>query len=290
MQYRHAFHAGNFADVHKHIALLQLLESLQKKAKGFLYLDTHAGEGLYDLAGADARHSAESETGFARLQGAVLTGSAGTGTHAAIRHYLEAVARVRAASSNPHHYPGSPLLAALALRDVDAAICVESQAPIARALQRALDQLHSLVTPRVITGDGYHEIKAQLPPPSRRGLILIDPPYESADEERHLAAALAEGLTRFETGTFALWYPIKKRHDTDLWLARVIRGITRPTLAAEFCLHAPDHGAGLNGSGMLVVNPPWRFDTDARAWQSQLEGLLGASGGSRVLWLVREGA
>jgi 23S rRNA (adenine2030-N6)-methyltransferase len=289
MQYRHVFHAGNFADVHKHITLLQLLESLKKKAKGFLYLDTHAGEGIYDLSGADARHSAESEAGFGRLQGA-LSGSTRSSTHAAIRHYLEAVAHVRDASGNPHLYPGSPLLTALALRDVDAAICVESEAPIARALQRALAQLHASVTPRVLISDGYHEVKVQLPPPSRRGLILIDPPYETPDEERHLAAALAEGLTRFETGTFAVWYPIKQRHDTDLWLARVIRGIARPTLAAEFCLHAPDHGAGLNGSGMLVVNPPWQFDTDTRAWQTQLEGLLDAGGGSRVRWLVREGA
>lgn len=89
---------------------------------------------------------------------------------------------------------------------------------------------------------------------------------------------------------FAIWYPIKKRHDSDLWLARVVRGITRPVLTAEFCLHAPDHTAGLNGSGMLVVNPPWRFDADAAAWQPALERLLGASGGSRVHWLVRETA
>jgi 23S rRNA (adenine2030-N6)-methyltransferase len=288
MQYRHAFHAGNFADVHKHIALLQLIESLKKKAKGFLYLDTHAGEGLYDLSGGEASHSAESEAGIARLDAARR--SAPGNLHPAIVHYLDTMARVRQASGNPNHYPGSPLLAAVNLRDVDAMICVESQAPIARALQRSLDQLHPLLSPRVLTGDGYHEVKAQLPPSSRRGLVLIDPPYESADEERQLAAALAEGLVRFETGTFAIWYPIKQRHDTDLWVARVVRGIARPTLTAEFCLHAADHGAGLNGSGMLVVNPPWQFDAGIRAWQPQLEKLLGATGGSRLRWLVREGA
>jgi 23S rRNA (adenine2030-N6)-methyltransferase len=288
MQYRHVFHAGNFADVHKHIALLQLIGALQKKAKGFLYLDTHAGEGLYDLGGADARQSAESEAGITRLESAAAGLAAGA-THPAIRRYLDAIRQVRSATGHARLYPGSPLLAALALREVDSAICVESQAPIARALQRALDQLHTAVPRRVLIGDGYHEVKAQLPPPSRRGLILIDPPYESADEERHLATALADGLLRFETGTFAVWYPIKKRHDTDLWLGRVVRGITRPTLATEVCLHAADHGAGLNGSGMLVVNPPWQFDTDVRAWQLQLERLLGASGGSRLRWLVRQG-
>jgi 23S rRNA (adenine2030-N6)-methyltransferase len=287
MQYKHVFHAGNFADVHKHIALLQLIEALQKKAKGLLYLDTHAGEGLYDLGGVDARQGAESEAGIARLEAA----AAGTphAAHPAIGRYLKAIAQVRSATGNARLYPGSPLLGALALREVDSAICVESQAPISRALQRALEQQPLPTTrPRVLLGDGYHEIKAQLPPPSRRGLILIDPPYESADEERHLATALTEGLTRFETGVFALWYPIKKRHDTDLWLARVTRGIARPTLTIEFCLHAADHGAGLNGSGMLVVNPPWQFGAEALAWQSQLEGLLGATGGSRMRWLVRE--
>lgn len=289
MQYRHVFHAGNFADVHKHIALLQLLASLKKKAKGFLYLDTHAGEGLYDLAGGDARHSAESEAGIARLERAAA--AAPGELPEAIRHYLEVVHSIRQATGSTRApYPGSPLLAAASLRAVDTAICVESVAPVSRALQRALEHgvPASAALPRVVHGDGYQALRAHLPPASRRGLVLIDPPYEAGDEERQITAALHDGLERFETGLFAVWYPIKKRHDSDLWLARVLRGITRPALAAEFCLHAPDHAAGLNGSGMLVVNPPWRFDQDIAAWQPRLERLLDATGGSRVHWLVRE--
>ena len=287
MQYRHSFHAGNFADVHKHIALLQLVEALQKKAKGFQYLETHAGEGLYDLRGPDARHSAESDAGIRRLEQQLAHHP--DRSHPAIGHYVEIVERIRRGHAG-HVYPGSPMLVAAQLRDADQAICVESQPQVARALQRNFEHSAALfaLTPRVVSGDGYHEIRRHLPPPSRRGLVLIDPPYESADEEQRIASALAAGLERFETGVFAVWYPIKKQYDTDLWLARVTRGIGRPTLAAEMCVSAPDHAAGLNGSGMLVVNPPWQFDSDAGEWQDALHHLLGGSAGSTVRWLVHE--
>jgi 23S rRNA (adenine2030-N6)-methyltransferase len=289
MQYRHSFHAGNFADVHKHIALLQLIETLQKKAKGFLFLDTHAGEGLYDCSGPDARHGAESEAGIRRLEARVA--GMHEKPHPAIRLYLDAVDRIRRAHGNaPQLYPGSPLLAASRLREADQVICVEMQPQVARALQRAIERSATLLatTPRVVSGDGYNEVKSQLPPQLRRGLTLIDPPYEAADEEQQITAALLAGLERFETGVFAIWYPIKKQHDSDLWLARVTRGVQRPTLAAELCVSPPDHAAGLNGSGMLVVNPPWHFDSDAGEWQAQLHDLLGGSGGASVRWLVHE--
>ncbi|HTQ36615.1 MAG TPA: 23S rRNA (adenine(2030)-N(6))-methyltransferase RlmJ [Steroidobacteraceae bacterium] len=289
MQYRHGFHAGNFADVHKHIALLQLIGALQRKAKGFLCLETHAGEGLYDLAAADARQGAESDAGILRLQRQLAQSSAAI--HPAIKHYMDAVRRIREHCGEALRlYPGSPLLAAAQLREADQEVCVEAQPQAARALQRAFDRTAALLAtaPRVVTGDGYQQLRSLLPPPSRRGLVLVDPPYESADEEQQVAAALAAGLARFETGVFAVWYPIKKQHDSDLWLARVTRGIERPTLAAELCTAAPDHAAGLNGSGLLVVNPPWQFDSEAARWQAGLHELLGGTGGSTVRWLVHE--
>ena len=289
MQYRHSFHAGNFADVHKHIALLALISALQKKAKGFLFLDTHAGEGLYDLAGADARRSTESEAGVSRLLEA--TQQAAGPLNPAIQSYLQALATLRERlGGGTHAYPGSPLLSATALREGDQCVFVEALAQQARALQRVLDQpaLQVRAQVRVVAGDGYQQLKALMPPVQRRGLVLIDPPYEDPDEERLIAAAFAEALTRFETGVYALWYPIKKQHDTDLWLARITRGIQQPVVAIEMCVTEPDSAVGLNGSGMLVINPPWQFDVDAALWQPQLHDLLGGKSGTRVHWLVNE--
>jgi 23S rRNA (adenine2030-N6)-methyltransferase len=127
-----------------------------------------------------------------------------------------------------------------------------------------------------------------MPPAQRRGLVLIDPPYENADEEKHIAGAFGEALSRFETGVYALWYPIKKQHDTDLWLARITRGIEQPVVAIELCVTEPDSTVGLNGSGMLVINPPWQFEAGAARWQPQLHDLLGGKSGTRIQWLVNE--
>jgi 23S rRNA (adenine2030-N6)-methyltransferase len=288
MQYRHVFHAGNFADVHKHVALLALIALLQKKAKGFLYLDTHAGAGLYDLHDPDARRGGESAGGIALLGAAAAPRS--IDTDPAITRYLEVLARLRTATGETHGYPGSPLLAAAQLRGVDRAICVESQAQQARALQRAITSAAPALgtTPRVVTGDGYAQLKALVPPPERRALVLVDPPYEQADEAAQIATALAAALLRFDTGVYALWYPIKRQRDTELWLTRLIRGISRPVLAIELLRHPADSTAGLNGSGMLVINPPWQFDEEAALWQVQLHDRLGAQGGSSVRWLVHE--
>ncbi|MEO8315649.1 MAG: 23S rRNA (adenine(2030)-N(6))-methyltransferase RlmJ [Pseudomonadota bacterium] len=275
--------------MHKHIALLQLIKALQKKVKGFLYVDTHAGEGLYDLASADASHSGESDAGITLLERNLAQDP--DAANAAIQDYVDIVERIRRDHGNKRSlYPGSPLLAATQLRAVDQAVCVESHAQTARALQRVLEHSANLIPsmPRVVHGDGYREIRAQLPPALRRGLTLIDPPYEAADEEHQINDALLQGLTRFETGVFAIWYPIKKQYDTDLWLARILRGIAKPTVAIELCLRPPDNTAGLNGSGLMVVNPPWQFDTDAAAWQPGLHALLGGSAGSLVKWLINE--
>ena len=288
MQYRHSFHAGNFADVHKHVALLALIGALRKKAKGFLFLDTHAGEGLYDLNSVDARRSAESEAGVTRLLAAAK--SAGT-LAGPIQEYLDVLTTLRERlGGGASMYPGSPLLAANSLREVDQCVFVETLSQQARALQRVFDTpaLQLRAAARVVAGDGYQQLKALMPPVQRRGLVLIDPPYENTDEEKQIANAFGEALTRFETGVYALWYPIKKQHDTDLWLARITRGIEQPVVAIEMCVTEPDSAVALNGSGMLVINPPWQFEADAARWQPQLHDLLGGKSGTRVQWLVNE--
>jgi 23S rRNA (adenine2030-N6)-methyltransferase len=287
MQYRHSFHAGNFADVHKHVALLALMQALQRKAKGFLYLDTHAGGGLYDLRSEPARRGGEADGGIARLTAA----DAAAARTPELAAYLAAIARLRTATGTAT-YPGSPLLAAATLRDVDRATCVEFIAQEARHLTRALDAIAGLThgKVRVETGDGYAALAAQLPPKERRALVLIDPPYESADEFARLSEALAEALRRFDSGVYAVWFPVKRQRDTDLWLARMARVLEQPTLVAQLWLHPRDTAVGLNGSGLLIVNPPWQADVRLAQWQEELRERLGgdAGSGSDVRWLVNE--
>jgi 23S rRNA (adenine2030-N6)-methyltransferase len=285
MQYRHAFHAGNFADVHKHVALLALHAALARKDKGYFHLDTHSGSGLYDLKGEQARRGNESSAGVERLQDITAPRSP------EIAQYLEALARVRS-SSGAHTYPGSPMLSASVLRPVDRGVCVEFVAQESRQLQRALDAsfLPGANRLRVEAGDGYQRLVASMPPLERRALVLIDPPYEEADEFARILAVLPEALRRLDSAVIAVWFPLKRQRDTDLWLAKVSRSITQPTLAAQLWLHPRDTAAGLNGSGLLVVNPPWHFDQRAAQWQEELRELLGGGvdSGSDVRWIVNE--
>lgn len=282
MKYRHSFHAGNFADVHKHIALLALLSALQTKAKGFLYVDTHAASGLVDLHGEDARQGNEAAHGWLKL--ARLSPAA--------PEIVEYVLAVRAAQARfgAHHYPGSPLLAAAALREVDRGVAVESQAPAARALARSLHALAPNARMSVETGDGFTRLPALWPPRERRSLALVDPPYESPDDWARIEATVLRALERFETGVLAVWFPIKRDRELERWLARVPRFVERPALAALWWRHPLDSAVGLNGSGMLIVNPPYAASQRLAAWQQELCVLLGdgPGSGSEVRWLVHE--
>lgn len=286
MQYRHSFHAGNFADVHKHVALLALLAALQKKPKGLLYLDTHAGGGLYDLRGDEARRGGESQSGIERLQNAVPRSDE-------IQSYLASVAALRGRfDGGAHLYPGSPLLAGQALRNVDRGICIETVAQESRQLERTLRDAALSGAVRVEHGDGYERMGGLLPPPERRALVLVDPPYEDSDEYDRILQSLVTALSRFPTGVFAVWFPVKRQRDCDNWLAKVSRQVTRPLLAAMLWLHPRDSAVALNGSGMLIVNPPWQFDAACAIWQEELRQQLGGEGnsGSEVRWLVHERA
>jgi 23S rRNA (adenine2030-N6)-methyltransferase len=276
LKYRHVFHAGNFADVHKHVTVLALLEALQRKPGGLLYLDTHAGAGLYRLQSTLARRTRESASGIGRLLGRAPAAPE-------LINYLARVSEVRAPGSDLELYPGSPVLAARQLRAQDRLAAVESD-PIEAAT--LMESLRGEARAHVERGDGFARLRAWLPPPERRGLVLLDPPYEdSAQDFRHLQQALIEGLRRFETGVFCAWYPIKDLRDTDRWRAALTARLGRETLCAELWLHPTDSTAGLNGSGLLIVNPPWQIGDRMRAWLPELEALLrvGSAGGSRVL-------
>jgi 23S rRNA (adenine2030-N6)-methyltransferase len=279
MKYRHNFHAGNFADVHKHITLLALIEALERKDKGFLYLDTHAGRGLYTLGSEGAGH--ESRQGIGALVPDLRLPPE-------IAHYLAAVSALRAQAAEPQLYPGSALLAAQALRPQDRGVCFELQSPEYRALERALAPYARM---RAECGDGYKGLTSVLPPPERRALVLIDPPYEdpSADAQSALLAS-QEILRRLNNSVIALWYPIKDERALAPWLERVRQGIAAPCLLSELWLHPRDSRVALNGSGLLVINPPYQFDQRLAQWLPQLlQALHGSSeGGSGSRWLVNE--
>jgi 23S rRNA (adenine2030-N6)-methyltransferase len=280
MKYRHSFHAGNFADVHKHVTLLALLTALKKKDKGFLYLDTHAGRGSYDLSSPSAE------------------AAAGIGRFASVEHsapelcqYAALLAQFRAHPGQAHLYPGSPLIAASTLRPQDRAVLIESLGAEAHALEVSLTALaasrsDAARSVRVERGDGFERLRAWLPPPERRGLTLIDPPYEQEDFE-HVTAALLEGLRRFPTGVFAAWYPVKDQRSTARWHAACARTLQAPTLVCELWLYPRDSRVGLNGSGLLIANPPYLTLERLQAWLPELQSALavGRCGGASARML-----
>jgi 23S rRNA (adenine2030-N6)-methyltransferase len=275
VNYRHAFHAGNFADVHKHVVLLALLERLKQKPKPLLYLDTHAGRGSYDLRAEDATRGGEWREGIARLAGRPLRS-------ADLLRYLQAT---HATSATPTRYPGSPLLALDALRDGDRAVLVEQQPAEAQALKQATAGKRDVA---VVCGDGYAALKTYLPPRENRGLVLIDPPYEADSEIADAEQALRLGLSRWPNGVFALWYPIKAGAQSQRLNAALQTSGLRKLLRLELTVRPADSPIGLNGSGLVIANPPWKFDGEMREGLQELHAALQGKGESRVEWLVGE--
>jgi 23S rRNA (adenine2030-N6)-methyltransferase len=268
MKYRHQYHAGNFADVHKHVLLLEVLEALTRKDKGLLFVDTHAGRGGYSLHPGDAQHPAEWQSGVARLLAAAPR-------HAALARYRELVAQgVHGGSLD---YPGSPLLALRVLRAVDRAVFFETQRDEAGGLRKVLDAAARV---RVESADGFAGLRALLPPAERRGCVLIDPPYEERADFARVHDAIVDALQRFPTGVLLAWLPVKLRGDFDVWYASLKRGITaggpRDSLASLLWVHPPDSRAALNGSALVVVNPPYLLEQRLREWLPELREILGA--------------
>jgi 23S rRNA (adenine2030-N6)-methyltransferase len=283
MKYRHSFHAGNFADVHKHVALLALLRAMQRKDKGFLYLDTHAGAGRYDLSAPETHRGAEARHGIT-----VLLASAASGASEEINDYRDAVTALRTEFGDPHVYPGSPWLAAHTLRAQDRGICWEILPAECRALERALGGFRRM---RVECADGNQQLRAVLPSRERRCLLLIDPPYENPSAELDQAiASIVTSLQRLANCVIMLWYPIKDERTLTPWLARVEGALSAPTLSLELWVYPRDSRVGLNGSGVLVVNPPYQFGQRAALWQQELHAVLDKAplGGSTTQWLVRD--
>ncbi len=271
MKYRHSFHAGNFADVHKHVALCALLRAMQRKDKGFFYLDTHAGAGRYDLDSPDSHRGAEARHGIEALLASAPR------LHAQeLQDYCEAVAALRTTLERPRAYPGSPWLAARQLRPQDRGLCCELLPAECRSLERALGGMRRM---RILCADGYEQVAAVLPPPERRCLVLIDPPYEHPVAELQQALqAIDQILERLANAVVAIWYPIKDERELIPWLGRIERTLTAHAISLELWLYPRDSRVGLNGSGLLLINPPYRFQDRAGQWQHELQQVLDPAG------------
>ncbi len=270
MNYRHAFHAGNHTEVFKHAALVFILERLLEKPQPFAVLDTHAGIGWYDLRSEAAQKTREYEDGVAKVAGRALSSAP------AYSRLIEAM--------NPdglQAYPGSPEIVSRFLREQDRLMACELHPSDAVTLKARYRRDRRI---SVHQRDGYEAIRGLLPPPERRGLVFIDPPYEQTDEAERLALALGVGLERWSTGVFMAWYPIKDRRISDV-LSRAA-GAFPKALRAEFLPYAEDE-ASLPGSGIIVCNTPWKLDERLSALCAELSGLLGNGRGSwTVDWLT----
>lgn len=275
MNYRHAFHAGNFADCAKHALLLWMLDALQRKPAPVFVLDTHAGIGRYDLIAGDAARTGEWRDGIARL------------LHeppAPLRRYVEAVSAI--GGEGEFLYPGSPLLIYQVMREADRLACCELHPEDAAALRNLF---RGEGQAGVHLRDGYEAVRALLPPKERRGLVLIDPPYEAPGEFERVVKALQDGAARFDTGIYAVWYPIKHRAPVTTFHEAVALAGLRDVVAAEFWLRRPLDPAVLNGCGLLVRNAPFGFEAAAGEILAALaERLGGAEGGSQVLRITDE--
>jgi 23S rRNA (adenine2030-N6)-methyltransferase len=280
MNYRHAFHAGNFADVVKHATLARIVAYLKQKPAAFRVIDTHAGPGLYDLSGPEASRTGEWRAGIGKLAAVPLTPA----VRELLAPYLDAVR-----SFNPggtlQVYPGSPALVRSWLRPGDRMVACEREPVAARALAARMQGDRRI---KAIAIDGYVALNAYVPPPERRGLVLVDPPFEQADELDRLVHALAAAHRKWPGGVYLLWYPIKDAGETAAFARRLAGLAIARILRVEFSLPARGDDR-LRGAGLIVVNPPWTLHDELGVLLPALaQALGGAPGGAVLEWLAGE--
>lgn len=278
MHYRHAYHAGNFADVHKHVVLVGLLQALSRKDSPWSYLETHAGAGLYDLRSSASLKTSEAQDGIGQLHADLVFAEP-------VAAYLKAVRALNAAGEAVHIYPGSPVLAQAMLREKDRLVLCENVADVFAELRQhfARDRQTTLHE-----RDGY-ESHALLPPPEKRGLVLVDPPFERRDEFEAMEAFLVKSQARFAGGIYAFWYPLKNSFEVERFGRRIALASSKPVL--DICLDtgAPAEGQ-MRGSGLVVVNPPYRFAEEMTPVLADLAKTLslGPRAASYLTWLKQE--
>ncbi|MFA5956438.1 23S rRNA (adenine(2030)-N(6))-methyltransferase RlmJ [Hyphomicrobium sp.] len=275
MNYHHDYHAGNFADVLKHVVLARVLTYMKQKPKPFRVIDTHAGAGLYDLEGAEAAKTAEWQDGIARIFDADLPKYVAE----LLEPYLDAVRSVNGAGlkAGLKYYPGSPLIARHLMRDDDILVANE----LAEAeFQRLKQELRRAKSTTVLNIDARHAVKSLLPPKERRGLVLIDPPFEEKSEFADLATAVDDAMARFATGTYLIWYPIKDEAAADRFVAVATAKPGVEFLDVRLAVSKPFPGLGLTASGVLVLNPPFVLRAELETLMPCLESYLAEGSGS----------
>jgi 23S rRNA (adenine2030-N6)-methyltransferase len=260
MNYRHAYHAGNFADVVKHLALVAILQHLRKKDTAFGVFDTHAGRGLYDLDSLEAKRTGEANRGIRRILG--LKGATPT-----LSSYLEVVR-----GEGYERYPGSPRIAARLLRERDRLVAIEMHPEDAAALRQSLSPFPQA---RVLEGDGYRLLAGLIPPPERRGLVLVDPPYESDSDFHDMAEAVLRAHRRFATGIYLAWFPIKSSAGGNRFCEELLAGGIARLARVDIEVSVTAETEQLSAAGLAVVNPPFGFVEDMRACTDVVAPLLG---------------
>ena len=277
MNYQHAFHAGNFADVHKHAVLARIICYLKAKPAALRVIDTHAGAGRYDLRGAQASRGGEWQEGIARLLDRPLPDE----VRALLAPYLDVVRNLNPGGAL-RVYPGSPLVALALMRPQDRLVACELEPRAAASLKAVLHDRRA----KALALDGWTALGAYVPPKERRGVVLVDPPFEDGTDFTRLSNALAAAHRKWPTGIYMLWYPIKERDAPDA-LARRLRKLAIPgVLRCEITMGPPRADAGLIGSGLVVINPPFKLAADLKVLLPALAEAFTAGASSRIDWLA----
>lgn len=303
LSYQHAFHAGNHADVLKHLTLVAVLQRLNKKAKPYFFLDTHAGEGLYQLDSEQAKLNTEANDGVLSLLNVALSNLAKSaaeehGCPSVLENYVSIVSKY----AKNNEYPGSPMVTSALLRKGDKAFAAELHPHAFGRLEQHCFRSGIKVQHR----DGFDMLKAMLPPKPNRGAVLIDPPYESASEYQQVLDAISMAVKRWPIGIYLIWYPLlsETREDrktgevvsnpkaalTGNMLSQLAKQNVKSILNIQFCSEQPSLKTGMYGSGMCILNPPWKLEDDLDEIKRQLENNLRLDSNqlSTVQWLKTE--
>ncbi|HSW70909.1 MAG TPA: 23S rRNA (adenine(2030)-N(6))-methyltransferase RlmJ [Gammaproteobacteria bacterium] len=285
MNYCHLYHAGNFADVIKHLVLVSLATSLLRKETAFCFLDTHAGRAYYDLLSESAQKTKEYESGISKVM-------ARENPPPLVKHYLACIQKINKQLSASQarslsYYPGSSFIVRQFLRPFDRIVATELHPHEHQELKKASRSDQRLA---IHCMDAYQSLKAFLPPPEKRGFVLIDPPYENPDEFKKLGKAIISALQRWQTGSYTIWYPLKERLPVDHFHSLLKKNITGKILVLELSIYPEDVPNRLNGCGLVLINPPWKFDQEMQAvlpwlWQTLS---INQQGGFRLYFLKNE--